>query len=148
VKVVGRGVDGRHEAHGVDAVVHTHAHAVHAHRVLEERGDERQGEVAVGDGAPEGPVLGGLDVGVDPLVVVGGVGEGVDAVLADEQPVADADLLADVLGQLRHVDYGLGHRMSVYGGCRSAPAAARRAAQPSASSCAAMISFWISVVPS
>ena len=44
---------------------------------------------------PNGPSFGPLDVDVDPLVVAGRVGEPVDAVLVDGDPVAGAELLAD-----------------------------------------------------
>ena len=47
-----------------------------------------------------------LGVDVDPLVVAGGFGEGVDVGLRDLVPVADAELLAD-LG-LEFVDAGDG----------------------------------------
>ena len=45
---------------------------------------------AVGQLAP-GP----LDVDMDPLVVAGRLGETVDALLRDQYPIADPDLLAD-----------------------------------------------------
>jgi hypothetical protein len=46
-------------------------------------------------GAPNGPRLRPLDVDVDPLVVVGGVGEELDPRLGDLDPVAVGDVLAD-----------------------------------------------------
>src|SRR6185437_5057568 len=53
------------------------------------------GEIAVRDGlAARHLRLGALDVDMDPLVIAGGVGEGVDAVLGDLHPVGHADLLA------------------------------------------------------
>ena len=55
-----------------------------------------EGEVAVGDRRAEGALgLGPLDVDVDPLVVAGELGEGVDVGLGDRAPLARADLLAD-----------------------------------------------------
>ncbi|GAA2135856.1 hypothetical protein GALLR39Z86_38230 [Glycomyces algeriensis] len=42
----------------------------------------------MGDRAAEGPGGGALGVDVDPLVVAGGVGERVDAVLLDREPLA------------------------------------------------------------
>ena len=55
--------------------------------------DQRQGEIAVGDGAAD--LAGGaLHVDVNPLVVAGGVGELVHPVLIDLHPVGDADFLA------------------------------------------------------
>src|SRR6185436_9645721 len=50
-------------------------------------------EVAVSDRAAEGTSRGALGVDVDPLVVVGGVGEGVHPSLVDRQPFRGADLL-------------------------------------------------------
>src|SRR5581483_7474416 len=47
----------------------------------------------VGDRAAERPRLGPLRVDVDPLVVVGGVGEGVHPLLGDLQPAALAQVL-------------------------------------------------------
>ena len=49
----------------------------------------------MGDGAAERSGGRALDVDVDPLVVAGGLGERVDAVLLDGQPVAGAEVLAD-----------------------------------------------------
>ena len=49
---------------------------------------------------PNGPVLGPLDVDVDPLVVAGRLGERVDAVLGDLQPLGGAEVLAHGVGQL------------------------------------------------
>ena len=46
------------------------------------------------DGAAERAALGALHVDVDPLVVAGGLGERVDPLLGDLDPVAGADLLA------------------------------------------------------
>ncbi len=45
--------------------------------------------------APNGPEAARVRVDVDPLVVAGRVGEGVDALLVDQQPVAVAEMLAD-----------------------------------------------------
>ena len=44
--------------------------------------------------------LGALDVDMDPLMVAGGVGECVDALLVDRDPVGCADLLSGKLGQI------------------------------------------------
>ena len=51
----------------------------------------------MGDGDAEGPVLGPLGVDVDPLVVVGRVGEEVHPVLGDRLPLGVSELLADEL---------------------------------------------------
>ena len=47
------------------------------------------------DGSAERAVFGPFRVDVDPLVVAGGVREGVDLFLGDLVPVAVADVLAD-----------------------------------------------------
>ena len=58
--------------------------------------DQREGQVAVGDRGAEGALLlRPLDVDVDPLVVAGELGEGVDVLLGDRAPLARADLLPD-----------------------------------------------------
>ena len=49
----------------------------------------------MGDGAAERAVRGALEVDVDPLVVTGRLGEGVDALLLHDQPGARAQLGAD-----------------------------------------------------
>ena len=60
------------------------------------------------DGDTEGAVLGPLGVDVDPLVVVGGVGEEVHPLLGDRLPLGMAELLADELVEgVDAVDDGL-----------------------------------------
>jgi hypothetical protein len=54
----------------------------------------------VRDRRAERPGLGALGVEVDPLVVVGRVGEEPDPLLRHGDPVADADLLADQVLEL------------------------------------------------
>ncbi len=44
--------------------------------------------------------FGALYIDVDPLVVAGGLGEAVDALLVDQHPVGHAQLLADHVRQL------------------------------------------------
>ena len=58
------------------------------------------------DGAAEGSGGGSLGVDVDPLVVVGGIGEGVHAFLVDGQPLGGAELLADSAGDLLEAGEG------------------------------------------
>ena len=53
----------------------------------------------MGDGHAERTVLGALGVDVDPLVVVGGVGEEVHPLLGDGLPFRIAEILADELGK-------------------------------------------------
>src|SRR4051794_8496995 len=85
----------------VQAVVHAHLRVGDGEHLGVHRDDERQGQVAVTDRAAEGALgLGALDVHVDPLVVAGGVGEGVDPLLGHLEPVAGAQLLALQRGQL------------------------------------------------
>ena len=67
------------------------------HDLVEQRRDQRQGQVAVGDRASERSGLGPLHVDVDPLVVAGGVGEQVDLLLGHLVPLAVAQVLPDVL---------------------------------------------------
>ena len=80
----------RREAGLVRAVVDAHRDVAHLEQVGEEGVDQREGEVAVGDRPAERPVLGPLGIDVDPLVVAGGVGERVDPLLGDLQPVGRA----------------------------------------------------------
>ena len=56
----------------------------------------------MGDGRARGN-LGSRALAVDmnPLVIAGGVGEGVDARLVDSHPVGDAKFLADQSGYVR-----------------------------------------------
>ena len=54
----------------------------------------------MGDGAAERPRRRAVDVDVDPLVVAGRLGELVDPVLLDGQPLAGAEILADRVGEL------------------------------------------------
>ena len=63
------------EADLVQAVVDLGGDALDVEQLAPERDDEREREEAVGDRGAEGAVLGALGVHVDPLVVVGGVGE-------------------------------------------------------------------------
>src|SRR2546429_3977156 len=94
--------DGRDETHLVDAVVDRHREAFVPGDLGQEEAGQRQREVTVGDGAAERTFLGPLDVDVDPLVVAGGLGERVDPLLGDLQPVAVAEVLA--LGPLHALD--------------------------------------------
>src|SRR5271154_3182076 len=54
----------------------------------------------MGDRPPEGPVLRTLCIHVDPLMVVGSVGEGGDPVLIDVDPGAGTEFLPDVRSQV------------------------------------------------
>ena len=101
---LGAGADARARRHRgleadlVPAGVDAEDEAARLDQLQAEAVDHRQRQVAVGDGAAERTlVLCPLDVDVDPLVVAGEVGEGVDVVLGDLAPLARPDLLADQL---------------------------------------------------
>ena len=62
------------------------------------------------DRAAERSGGGSLGVDVDPLVVVGGVGEGVHAFLVDGEPLGGAEVFADSAGDLLEAGEGAHHR--------------------------------------
>jgi hypothetical protein len=97
----------RREAHLVEAVVDAHPHALGHVHVLDQGGQQRQRQIAVGDGGAERTVGGTGRVHMDPLVVAGGLGEQVDPLLVDLDPVAGPDLGADGGGQLGRGGEGL-----------------------------------------
>ena len=87
--------DGHAEAHLVHAIVDHHLQVVDLDDLIPHVGQEREGKVAVGDGALVGTLLGGARrVYVYPLVVERGIGKAVDAVLVYLQPFGCAELLA------------------------------------------------------
>src|SRR5262249_52374859 len=87
--------DGCGEAELVPAVVDAECESGRGDQVVAEPVDEREGEVAVGDRRPERALLlRPLDVDMDPLVIAGEAGEGVDVLLGDGAPLTRADLLA------------------------------------------------------
>src|SRR3954464_5603016 len=93
----------RGEPHLVQAVVYAHRCVGHDEDLREERDQQGERQVAVRDRTAEGALrLRPLHVDVDPLVVTGGVGEEVDVVLGDLEPVAGTQLGADETGQLGH----------------------------------------------
>src|SRR6185312_3569738 len=96
----------RDEPHLVDAVVDRHGEPLVPGDLGQEEAGQRQGEVPVGDGAAERPLLGPLDVDVDPLVVAGRLRERVHPLLGDLEPLAEAEVLAhrgpDALGAVEH----------------------------------------------
>src|ERR1700754_2160694 len=86
----------REEAHLVEPVVDPHLRIVDAVVVLAQCGNERQCQETVGNGCAirtfePGP----LDIDMDPLMVTGRVGESIDAVLIDSNPLRDAEFLTD-----------------------------------------------------
>ena len=63
---------------------------------------QRERQIAVGDRLAAGHLaLGALDIDMDPLMIAGCFGEFVDDRLIDREPIADADLLADKLREIR-----------------------------------------------
>ena len=91
------GVDGHRgrEADLVGAVVDAHRDVADVHELREEMGRQRHREVAVGDRRAERSRFGAFGVDVDPLVVERGLGEFVDLVLGDRDPVGHAEIGAD-----------------------------------------------------
>ena len=94
---------GVEEAHLVQSVIDDEFGALDPEVVLAQRRDERQGQEAVRDGRAIGALgLGPLDVNVNPLVIAGDLGEVVDPLLIDDQPITHSEFLT---GQcLRVVD--------------------------------------------
>src|SRR5690606_36984803 len=75
-------------------------------RRREQVDQQRQGQVAVPDGAAERPGGGALSVHVDPLVVQRGVGEGVDALLRHPYGVAGSELTPEQVVQESELGFG------------------------------------------
>ena len=75
---------------------------VNVDRLADERAQQRQRQEPVRDRRLERR-LGrrARRVDVDPLVIAGRVGELIDALLRDLEPVADGDLLADAVASVR-----------------------------------------------
>ena len=65
----------------------------------------------MGDRPAERSLRGGGGIDVDELMVLGRIGEGVDALLVDQDPVGQADLAADLGAD--GVEGGDGHRRIV-----------------------------------
>jgi hypothetical protein len=89
----------------------------------------------VGDGLAERAALGALDVEVDPLMVVGRVGEFLDLILRDRQVRAVPEVLADVVLDVCDARNGCRHDASVPDG-RVAP---EMSAKPDARVFAALV---------
>jgi len=74
----------------------------------------------VGDRRTERPVLSPYGVDMDPLVIAGGVGEHVDALLVDLHPGAGTEVGADEAGQRRQgVNDGWSCGLPLFVGWRS-----------------------------
>ena len=57
---------------------------------------------AIGDRPAERAVVGGVTRLVDPLMVVGGRGKGIDPILGDLHPGTDPDFLTDTIAEVDH----------------------------------------------
>jgi hypothetical protein len=90
--------------------------------VVDQCRTERQGQVPVGDRAPERSLRGPYRVHVDPLVIAGGLGERIDPVLGHLMSGAVSEVLTDEWGEVldrgdrdharayrRHPAVGTGH---------------------------------------
>src|SRR6185437_16063618 len=97
------------EAHSIEAVVEAHRGAGDLKQLVEQRDDQRQGQIAVRDGAAERTGRGALGIDVYPLVVVGSVGEGVHPVLRDLKPIGVAEVGAGQGAKLVESVCGAGH---------------------------------------
>ena len=87
--------DGLSEAHFVHAIVDQHLDVVDLDDLVPQVGEQRKREVSVGDSALVRTLhFGSLRVDVYPLVVEGGVGKEVDALLVYLQPIGNTQLLA------------------------------------------------------
>ena len=104
------GMDLKGFARGERPVVEGRGYQIQAETV-----DQRERQVAVRDGGPEGTLLrSAFDVDVDPLVVAGELRELVDHLLGDLAPLPRPDLLADERAQpLDSLDLGQRHARSV-----------------------------------
>src|SRR6185369_4209582 len=95
------GLDRGKEADAVEPVIESHLHARgNEHALGRHARQQRQRQEAVGDGPAEPGGGRGLRVDMDELMVLGRVGEGVDARLVDRQPGRNSDLLADAAADL------------------------------------------------
>ena len=112
------------EAHLVGAVIDAAADALHGQHARAQEGDERQGQVAVGDTNAERAAGGTHGIDMNPLVIARGIGEQIDLLLGDGEPVADGDLRAGALGD-RHSRGRAAHGDAAGAGARLSRAAAR-----------------------
>src|SRR5215467_3161767 len=106
--------DRRREAHLIQPVVDPHAHALHVEELVEQGDNQGQGQVPVRDSAAERPGGGPLAVHVDPLVVAGRVGEGVDPVLGDLQPAGVPEVGPGQRLELIQAMSGRGHAVLLW----------------------------------
>jgi acyl-CoA dehydrogenase len=88
-------LDRRDEPHLVVAVVDGESHALDAVELMREVREQREREQAVRDRATERSVCRTIGIDVDPLVVVGGIGEQIHPILVDLHPVGGPELAAE-----------------------------------------------------
>ena len=88
------------KAHLVHTVVDLHLQVVYLNDLVPQVGNQRHGQVTVGDGAVIGAFsLGTLHVHMDPLVVKRGIGKHVDTVLVNGEPLTGTEFLAQMCGK-------------------------------------------------
>ena len=92
------------ESDPIDSVVDNHPDTllIRLHDRSGQRPHQRKSQESVNDRPAKGAVIGLRSCPMDPLVIVGGVGEGVHAILFDPEPVADSELGADECGEVDH----------------------------------------------
>ncbi len=90
---LGADLDGSGEADPVEADVDAQGQPVDPEDLGHEDADQRQRQIAVGDGAAELACRGARRVGVNPLPVTGDVGEPVNLLLGHLAPGAEAQML-------------------------------------------------------
>src|SRR5579859_2428961 len=91
----------RGETQAVESIVDAHLRLAELQRHIEEVAQQGQRQKTVRDRHAERRFTArAFDIDVDPLMVSGGFGKAVDALLRNFQPVADHDFLADLAGQL------------------------------------------------
>ena len=91
---------GRGETDPIQAVVDPHPDTLDPAQLAHQVRDQREGQETVRHRTAERPGLGSLRVNVNPLVILGVVGESVDPGLVDQEPFRRADFLADGLLQI------------------------------------------------
>lgn len=94
-------IDGKHsgKAHPVEAIVDCGLHALEDDGLRQKQGDQGQRQVTIGARCPERPSLGPVGVDVNPLTVLGVLGEAVDPIMVDRDPAAGREMLTDVIHQ-------------------------------------------------
>jgi hypothetical protein len=99
------------EADSIEAVIDRHFKAVGGHHdVGGHAAEQRERQEAVGDGAAERGPGGGGRIDMDELLILGRVGERLDAQLVDGDPFGGSDVGADFCADL--VEGGDGHGLS------------------------------------